>query len=257
MDNHSQPRSAAEPSYQRGPLLYEGKAKSIFSVVDHSQLLWQEFKDSFTAFNGVKKATMEGKGAINCQIAGSIYRDFAQRGISTHLVVQNSDTTMVTNKLEMIPLEVVVRNRLAGSTAKKFGIAEGSALESPLVEFYYKKDELNDPFISDAQALMLKAVRSPKDLEELKSKALQVNGRLLEIFNEVGVDLVDFKLEYGYDPEGDIVLGDEISPDSCRLWDQKTGEKMDKDRFRRDLGDVLENYREILNRLKKTLGEKP
>lgn len=237
--------------YQQGELLYEGKAKKIFSVTGNDELIWQEFKNSFTAFNGEKKATMEGKGRINRHIASHIFKKLDSAGVPSHWVADFDDTHMVTKKLEMIDLEVVVRNILAGSTAKKFGIKEGTPLKKPLVEFYYKKDELGDPFISDDQALMLETVRDVKDIEVLKAHALKVNEVIQKMFGEVGIDLVDFKLEFGYSPSGEIILGDEISPDSCRLWDKKTGEKMDKDRFRRDLGLVIEKYEEVLQRLTK------
>ncbi len=238
-------------SYAKGDLLYEGKAKKIYQVKDNDQLVWQEFKDSFTAFNGEKKATLEGKGKINCAIATHIFKNLAAQNIPTHFVETPSPIDMVTTKLDMIALEVVVRNVLAGSTAKKFAIAEGTALEKPLVEFYYKKDELNDPFISDDQALMLKTVRDPKDIQVLKDRALQVNTVIQSLFEAADIRLVDFKLEFGYAADGEILLGDEISPDSCRLWDKSTNEKMDKDRFRRDLGQVLEKYQDVLNRLTK------
>ena len=236
-------------TYELGELLYEGKAKKIFSVRDHDNLIWQEFKDSFTAFNGEKKATMEGKGQINRQIASLIFKKLKSEGVESHFVADQGEIHMVTTRLEMIDLEVVVRNVLAGSTAKKFAIKEGTALESPLVEFYYKKDELNDPFISDDQALMLKTVRKSEDLQVLKDKALKVNSVIQKMFADAGIRLVDFKLEFGYDKNSNILLGDEISPDSCRLWDMETNEKMDKDRFRRDLGQVLEKYQEVLDRL--------
>lgn len=236
-------------TYDKSELLYEGKAKKIFSVQGDDQVIWQEFKDSFTAFNGEKKATMAGKGVINRKIASLIFRKLADQGIPSHWVKDQGEDSMVTKKLSMIDLEVVVRNILAGSTAKKFNILEGTALGEPLVEFYYKKDELGDPFISDDQALMLKVVRAPEDLLTLKKLALQVNQVLKKLFHQAQIDLVDFKLEFGYDREGNILLGDEISPDSCRLWDQQTKEKMDKDRFRRDLGQVLEKYQEVLDRL--------
>ncbi len=238
-------------SHTQGELLYEGKAKRIFNVSGESQLIWQEFKDSFTAFNGEKKAEMKGKGQINRAIASLIFQKLKDQKIPSHWVADSGDIHMITQKLEMIDLEVVVRNVLAGSTAKKLGMAEGTALEKPLVEFYYKKDELGDPFISDDQALLLKTVRHDSDLQKLKDRALQVNAVMLKMFDEAGIRLIDFKLEFGYDSAGEILLGDEISPDSCRLWDKQTNEKMDKDRFRRDLGDVLENYQEVLNRLTK------
>jgi phosphoribosylaminoimidazole-succinocarboxamide synthase len=239
--------------YKQGALLYEGKAKKIFTVEGEPQLIWQHFKDSFTAFNGEKKATMAGKGTLNRQIASLIFQQLNKQNIASHWVADHGDTEMITRRLQMIDLEVVVRNILAGSTAKKFQIPEGTKLESPLVEFYYKKDELGDPFISDEQALMLKTVRESKDLNQLRQLALGVNQVLLNLFEAAGIDLVDFKLEFGYDDQGQIVLGDEISPDSCRLWDKHTQEKMDKDRFRRDLGQVLEKYQEVLERLQSAL----
>lgn len=236
-------------SYKPAELVYEGKAKKIYAVSGEPDLIWQEFKDSFTAFNGEKKANIEGKGKINRQIASHIFKALHKAGVGSHFVGDEGDVHMVTTKLEMIDLEVVVRNLLAGSTAKKFGMLEGSPLDKPLVEFYYKKDELGDPFISDDQALMLKTVKKENDLQVLKEKALQVNTVIQAMFEKVGIKLVDFKLEFGYDKQGEILLGDEISPDSCRLWDEKTNEKLDKDRFRRDLGQVLEKYQEVLNRL--------
>jgi len=236
-------------SYQPDDLIYEGKAKKIFSVKSEPNLIWQEFKDSFTAFNGEKKATMVGKGKLNRHIASLIFQKLKENNVPSHWVADSGNISMITRKLQMINLEVVVRNALAGSTAKKFNIPEGTRLEQPLVEFYYKKDELGDPFISDEQAMMLKAVRDNGDLQILKDQAFLVNTVLKDMFDCAGIDLIDFKIEFGYDSQGQILLGDEISPDSCRLWDKVTHEKMDKDRFRRDLGQVLEMYQEVLNRL--------
>ncbi len=236
-------------NHTRGALLYEGKARKIFEVKDHSHLIWQEFKDSFTAFNGKKKAVMEGKGEINRHIASLLFKKLMEQGIPSHWVADRGDTIMVTRKLNMIPLELVVRNILTGSTAKRLGIREGMKLASPLVEFYYKKDELGDPFISEDQVLILKTVKDPKDIKKLKDLGLKANTILVPLFKKVGIDLIDFKLEFGYDSRSQPLLADEISPDSCRLWDEKSGNKMDKDRFRQDLGKVMENYKEILNRL--------
>ena len=236
--------------YLRDLLFYEGKAKKIFGVKDLPHLVWQEFKDSFTAFNGKKKAVMKGKGSINCQIASLLFKKLKKESIPCHWVATTGEISMVTQKLEMIDLEVVVRNVLAGSTARKFDFKEGQKLKKPLVEFYYKKDELGDPFISDEQVWMLEVLRDPEDLGKLKNLGLKVCNILTPLFEKVGILLVDFKLEFGYDSKGEIVLGDEISPDSCRLWDCKTKEKMDKDRFRRDLGEVIENYQKVLDRLK-------
>jgi phosphoribosylaminoimidazole-succinocarboxamide synthase len=240
-------------SYQKGELLYEGKAKKIFSIPGQENLVWVEFKNSLTAFNAQKKGSFEGKGRLNCLMASLIFQHLEKNGVPTHLVSNPSDREMVCRKVEIIPLEVVVRNVLAGSTAKKFGLEEGLEMEKPLVEFYYKKDELNDPFISDDQALFIKAARSPAELEQLKTIALKVNGLLSELFKSIGIRLVDFKIEFGRQKDGSPLLADEISPDSCRLWDLKSGEKMDKDRFRRDLGKVEESYLEVWKRLDEKL----
>ena len=205
---------------------------------------------------------MEGKGGINCQMASFIFKALEEKGITSHWVKACGQRSMVTKKLDMIPLEVVVRNILAGSTARKLGLLDGRRLSPPLVEFYYKKDELGDPFISEDQALLLETVKKPKDLKTLKELALKINDTLISVFKKACLDLVDFKLEFGYWPapceelsssegeESQILLADEISPDTCRLWDQKTGQKMDKDRFRLDLGRVIESYREVWSRLK-------
>lgn len=242
--------------YVQGELLYEGKAKKIFQVQGAPHLIWQEFKDSFTAFNGEKKAVIKGKGHINRQIASLIFRTLGKHGVDSHWVFDKGEINMITKKLEMIPLELVVRNTLAGSTAKRLGFVEGEKLEKPLVEFYYKKDELGDPFISDDQALILKTVGKSEDIKKLKELGLRTNGAMIPLFKKAGIDLIDFKLEFGYDSKGGILLADEISPDSCRLWDEKTGKKMDKDRFRRDLGEVIENYQEVLNRLSQSVNSK-
>ena len=187
---------------------------------------------------------------INAKITSLLYGRLAKAGIPTHLIADVSDTEMICQKLTIIPLEVVTRNRLAGSTAKKLGKPEGTSLEQPLVEFYYKEDALGDPFLSDDQALMMKAVPARADLEILKAKARAINEVLRAEFAKAGLELIDFKLEFGRNADGEIVLADEVSPDTCRLWDTKTGEKFDKDRFRRDLGKVEESYQEVLNRLK-------
>ncbi len=236
-------------SWQKAEQLYEGKAKKIFAVKGESELLLQEFKDQLTAFNAQKVEQLSGKGHLNCQITTLIFKFMQDRGVPTHYVESTSETSFVTKKLTMIPLEVVVRNVLAGSTAKKLGMDEGTALEKPLLEFYYKDDALADPFISDDQALMMKAA-TESEITEIKKLGLQVNALMLELFKACDIRLIDFKIEFGKDKSGKIFLADEISPDSCRLWDTKTNEKMDKDRFRRDLGNVLEMYQEVWNRLK-------
>lgn len=241
-------------NFVKGEMIYEGKAKKIFSVKDEPDLVWIDYKDSLTAFNALKKGSFEKKGEINCQITLKLYDHLKKSGIDHHIVSSPSGKELVCKKVTIIPLEVVVRNRLAGSTAKKFGIEEGLVLSKPLVEFYYKDDALADPFVSDDQALFMKAVEKQSDLEELKTLGLKVNESLKSLFSKMGIDLVDFKMEFGRTKEGKVILADEITPDTCRLWDQKTGEKLDKDRFRRDLGNVEEAYQDILNRLKKVEG---
>lgn len=238
-------------NYEKGEFLYEGKAKKIFSIKNHEDLVWLSFKDSLTAFNGVKKGSFEGKGHLNHQVASLIFRYLSKNGVETHWESDPEVGSMVCKKVTIIPLEVVVRNRLAGSTAKKLGIEEGRSLKKPLVEFYYKDDDLQDPFLSDDQALLLEVVPDQKDLEILKKEALRIDALLQEFFKAAGIELIDFKLEFGRDPQGKFYLADEITPDSCRLWDYETGERLDKDRFRRDLGQVEENYQMVWERIKK------
>lgn len=239
----------------KGEMLYEGKAKKMYAVQGQASQIWVEYKDTLTAFNAQKKSSFEGKGAINCQITSLIYKFLTKNGVKTHFIRDINKHEMICEKLTIVPLEVVTRNKLAGSTAKKLGIKEGTAMAEPLVEFYFKDDALADPFISDDQALFLKTVKNRGELDELRAKALQVNKHLKAFFQQIGLELIDFKLEFGRLPSGEIVLGDEISPDTCRLWDVKTGEKMDKDRFRRDLGKVEETYAEVLSRMQNTFGE--
>jgi len=234
----------------KGELLYEGKAKKMFAVLGRPQEVWVEYKDSLTAFNAQKTGSFTGKGAINAQITALLYQRLKESGIPTHIIENINDHEMICEKLSIIPLEVVTRNRLAGSTAKKLGKEEGTPLRAPLVEFYYKDDALGDPFISDDQAMVMGAVENRQDLEVLKTKALAINKVLRAEFEKAGMELVDFKLEFGRNGKGEIVLADEVSPDTCRLWDLKTGERLDKDRFRRDLGKVEESYQEVLTRLK-------
>lgn len=234
----------------KGELLYEGKAKKMYSVLGRPEEVWVEYKDSLTAFNAVKKGNFGGKGAINAQITSILYKKLNASGVPTHWLEDVNASEMICAKVKIIPLEVVTRNRLAGSTAKKLGKEEGTQIPAPLVEFYYKDDALNDPFISDDQAMLMNAVEKREDLELLKSKALAINKILRAEFAKAGLELIDFKLEFGRNAKGEIVLADEISPDTCRLWDLKTGDKFDKDRFRRDLGGVEEAYQEVLKRLK-------
>lgn len=238
----------------KGELLYEGKAKKMFAVQGRPEEVWVQYKDSLTAFNAQKKGNFDGKGAINAQITSLLYQRLKSEGVPTHWLADVNPTEMICEKVKIIPLEVVTRNRLAGSTAKKLGKDEGTKIPQPLVEFYFKDDALSDPFVSDDQALMIGAVEKREDLEVLKRAALTINKILRAEFEKAGLELIDFKLEFGRNPKGQIVLADEISPDTCRLWDLKTGDKYDKDRFRRDLGGVEEAYQEVLRRLKKALG---
>lgn len=231
-------------------LLYEGKAKKIFKIADDPKMVLMEFKDSLTAFNALKKGSFDNKGPVNRDIASLIFAYLRHFGIESHWVRDEGERSMVTKRLEIIPLEVVVRNVLAGSTAKKLGIEEGRVLPRPLVEFYYKNDALQDPFVSDEQIDIL-GLAPGKDLEELKSQAIKINHALKELFQEAQIRLIDFKIEFGRDEAGRILLADEITPDCCRLWDMQTGEKLDKDRFRRDLGQVKEKYEDVLQRLRK------
>lgn len=242
--------------YEKGPLLYEGKGKKVFGVAGKKDSLFLEFKDQLTAFNAQKKGEFAQKGEFNRAIASIVFRFLQKKKIISHWVADIGDHEMIVKKLNMIALEVVVRNIVAGSLAKKLNVDEGKKLKAPVVEFFFKDDALGDPFINDDHALMLNVVKSKRDLQDLKIKALKINSALKQLFSTVGIDLVDFKLEFGRDRKGKIVLGDEITPDSCRLWDRKTGEKLDKDRFRRDLGNIKESYEEVLNRLQSRWGQK-
>lgn len=238
--------------WQVADLVYEGKAKKIYSLKGHDDSVLVEFKDSLTAFNALKKGEFENKGKINREITCLLFDYLAKAHIKTHMIEDLGSLSVIAKKLRIIPLEVVVRNVLAGSTAKKLGLQEGTLIENPLVEFYFKDDALADPFISDDQALMMKIATS-EELQFLKSEALKINQLLKSLFVKMNLDLIDFKIEFGKDKNGEIVLADEITPDCCRLWDKSTSEKMDKDRFRRDLGRVKESYEEVLKRLKQAL----
>ena len=230
-------------------LLYEGKAKRIYKTDNENEVIC-EFKDSLTAFNGEKASSESGKGALNCAITTLIFEALEKEGIPTHLIKKIDENKQLVKKVKIIPIEVVVRNIAAGSLSKRLGIKEGEKLPFPIVEFYYKNDELNDPLINDDHAMILNLVDDRKELDLLREYGRKVNEFLIKFFDKIGLILVDFKIEFGKDKEGNIILADEITPDSCRLWDKKTGKKMDKDLFRFDLGDIKEAYSEILNRLK-------
>jgi phosphoribosylaminoimidazole-succinocarboxamide synthase len=230
-----------------GELLYEGKAKRIYRTADE-QIVLIEYKDSATAFNGEKKAEISGKGQLNNEISSNIFIMLKEQGIESHFVEKVSVNSQLVKRVTIIPLEVVVRNVAAGSMAKRLGMEEGKPLKKPIVEFYLKDDDLGDPLITEDHIFELN-LATQGEIAILKEKALEINNVLSTFFKEIGINLIDFKLEFGKDALGKIVLADEISPDTCRLWDSKTNEKLDKDVFRRDLGSLTEAYEKILDRL--------
>ena len=231
----------------QGQLLYEGKAKRLYQTED-PEILFVQYKDSATAFNGEKKAEIAGKGNLNNQITTLIFEKLQANGIASHFVKRLSDNEQLVKKVDIIPIEVVTRNIAAGSLAKRLGLAEGTPLKRTIVEFYYKDDTLGDPMITTEHIDIL-GIATAVEVQDLYDKALQVNEVLRPIFAEVGVTLVDFKLEFGRDQDGNVLLADEISPDTCRLWDANTNQKLDKDVFRRDLGNLTEVYEIILRKL--------
>lgn len=232
-------------------LVYEGKAKKVFQDSQNGTLIL-EFKDQLTAFNAQKKGSFEKKGSVNSEITELIFKYLLGQGVKSHYIERIDDLRLRVLKVQMIPLEVVVRNVMAGSLAKKLGLSEGAQLAFPVVEFYYKKDELEDPLLTEDHVLVLKIADRAR-IDEMKRLALDINNKLKELFTAAGMMLVDFKVEMGMTADGKLVLADEITPDSCRLWDLSSGEKMDKDRFRRDLGQVKEAYLEVLSRLQKLI----
>ena len=232
--------------------LYEGKAKKVFATED-PQLLIVQYKDDATAFNGVKKGTIVGKGIINNQMSNRLMAMLESEGVPTHFVRELSQRETLVKKVSIVPLEVIVRNIAAGSFSKRYGVEEGVVFDQPTIEFSYKNDELGDPLLNTKHALALK-VATPEEIEIIERYSLKINEVLKSCWLSRGVTLVDFKLEFGRLADGTIVLADEISPDTCRLWDSETHEKLDKDRFRRDLGGVEEAYAEIMKRLEAKLG---
>jgi phosphoribosylaminoimidazole-succinocarboxamide synthase len=232
---------------EKGQLLYEGKAKRIYATNDDS-IVWVEYKDSATAFNGEKKAEITGKGRLNNEITSLLFSKLNELGISSHFIKKLSNTEQLVKRVQIIPLETVVRNVVAGSLSKRTGLPEGKKLSKPIVEFYFKNDALGDPLFTEDHILELN-LATKEQIITLKHKALEVNEALTELFNELGILLVDFKLEFGIDKEGKILLADEISPDTCRLWDAQTNEKLDKDVFRRSLGSLTDAYEKILAKL--------
>ncbi|MDD6036146.1 MAG: phosphoribosylaminoimidazolesuccinocarboxamide synthase [Lachnospiraceae bacterium] len=232
---------------QKKEQLYEGKAKKVYRT-DDPELLIVDYKDDATAFNGLKKGTITGKGVINNKMSNLLMKRLEKAGIPTHFVEELSERETVVKKVSIVPLEVIIRNIAAGSFAQRYGVEEGGVFEKPTIEFSYKNDALGDPLLNAYHAIALK-LATGEEIETIKKYAFAVNEQLKAFWSECGVTLVDFKLEFGRLADGTIVLADEISPDTCRLWDSKTGEKLDKDRFRRDLGGVEDAYAEVMKRL--------
>jgi len=230
-----------------GDVLYEGKSKQVCRGADDGSLLIR-YKDTATAFNGEKKEELAGKGRLNSEISNIIYGYLSDNGVKTHLLKVVDDTSVLVRKAEIVLVEVIVRNLAAGGFSKKYGVAEGSPLKNIVVEYCYKSDALGDPMINMSQITAI-GLATEEEMYEMYAQALRINGLLIPFFEKAGIRLVDFKLEFGR-CGGEIILCDEISPDSCRLWDIDTGEKLDKDRFRRDLGDVLAGYRNVLSRIR-------
>ncbi|MFJ1627056.1 phosphoribosylaminoimidazolesuccinocarboxamide synthase [Marinilactibacillus psychrotolerans] len=228
-------------------LLYEGKAKELYET-DDPDTLWVKYKNQATAGNGAKKETIEGKGKLNNQITSLLFEKLKEKGIPSHFIKQLSETEQLIQKVEMFPLEVVVRNVAAGSFSRRLGVEEGKELSFPVLEFYLKKDELNDPIINEDHVKEL-ALAAEEEVVKIKNQALEINQVLLKLFKEMNIRLVDFKLEFGKTNDGSVVLADEISPDTCRLWDLDTNDRLDKDVFRKDLGDIIPLYQEVLTRL--------
>ena len=227
--------------------LYEGKAKKVFATADPG-LVIVSYKDDATALDGLKKGTIAGKGAINNRMSNYIMKLLEKQGVKTHFVEELNDRETVVKKVSIVPLEVIIRNISAGSFAKRYGVEEGIVFSEPTIEFSYKNDELHDPLINSYHALAL-GLATKEEIETIKKMAFKVNEVMKEYFKGLDVTLVDFKLEFGRLPDGTIVLADEISPDTCRFWDSKTNEKLDKDRFRRDMGGVEDAYNEMMRRV--------
>lgn len=229
-------------------LLYEGKGKKMFQT-DDENLLITEFKDDLTAFNAEKRGNEKGKGSLNCKISTELFHLLEKNGIKTHLVKTLSENEQLVKKCRIVPIEIIVRNVATGSLTKRLGIKEGTVLPFSLVEFCLKDDALGDPFINDEHCLLLNLVKDEKQIEEIKTIAKKINAILVPFFDEKNLRLIDFKIELGLSADGELILADEISPDSCRFWDKTTNEKLDKDRFRQDLGNVKMAYEEVLKRI--------
>ena len=231
---------------QKKDMIYEGKAKKMYQT-DNPDYLIVDYKDDATAFNGVKKGTIVGKGVVNNKVSNHLFQMLEKNGIPTHFVEEISDRETIVKKVEIVPVEVIVRNIAAGSLAKRVGLPEGTKLNATVLEYCYKRDDLGDPMINDYHIAAL-GLATKDEMDKIAAYAFKVNDVLTRYLKELNIELIDFKLEFGR-CKGDIILADEISPDTCRFWDSRTGEKLDKDRFRRDLGKVEEAYQEILLRL--------
>lgn len=231
---------------EKKELIYEGKAKKVYAMDDPDYCM-VEYKDDATAFNGLKKGTIRGKGVVNNKMSNFMFKLLAEKGIETHFVKEISDRETIVKKVSIVPLEVIIRNKAAGSLAKKLGLEEGMELKCPILEFSYKNDELGDPMINNSQAIAC-GIATQEEIDVISDIAYKVNDYMKEFFAGVGVELIDFKLEFGKFHDK-IILADEISPDTCRFWDIKTHEKLDKDRFRRDMGGVEEAYAEMMKRI--------
>ena len=232
---------------EKREMLYEGKAKRVFAT-DNSEVLLVDYKDDATAFNGLKKGTISGKGAINNRVTNFMMRILEKEGVKTHFVEELSDRETLVKKVTIVPLEVIIRNISAGSFSKRYGVDEGIVFDEPTIEFSYKNDDLGDPLINSYHAIAL-GLATWEEIDCIKKMAFKVNDVMKKFFKNLNVDLVDFKLEFGKTSDGEIVLADEISPDTCRFWDSDTHEKLDKDRFRRDMGNVEDAYLEMMKRI--------
>lgn len=231
----------------KGEMMYEGKAKKVYAVADDDKLCIVDYKDDATAFNGQKKGTIVGKGVVNNRMSNMLFQLLEAKGVKTHFVKELSERETLVKKVKIVPLEVIIRNIAAGSLSKKLGIPEGTPLKTTVLEFCYKDDELGDPMVNEYHILAA-GYATKEEIDTISKMAFQVNEVLVDFFKTINIELVDFKLEFGA-CDGEIVLADEISPDTCRLWDINTHEKLDKDRFRRDMGGVEDAYKEVFQRL--------
>ena len=232
---------------QKKEMLYEGKAKKVFST-EEPEVYIVSYKDDATAFNGQKKGTIVGKGVVNNRMSNFMFRLLEQEGIPTHYIEELNDRETAVKKVTIVPLEVIVRNTAAGSLSKRLGLPEGTPMKTPVLEYSYKNDELGDPMVNDYHILAME-LATKEELDEIAEMSFKINALMVEFFRGVGVDLIDFKIEFGKTTDGKIILADEISPDTCRFWDVNTHEKLDKDRFRRDMGGVEEAYDEMMKRI--------